>query len=215
MTTSELIDHVDGAVAKALAGESLMHADVLALHGFATPTQRRLVNNLTRMPGGCAYLEVGLYAGATFCAALSNNPDLLATGIENHSQDFSRSGIPEELAANFKRFQPDAFDANIIYADAFATLLPTEFPFDAYYFDGEHSEESQAKALPAFVDAMAPTFLYMVDDADWTPVNVGTCRGFDTLGDRVRIDRRWHLTDGRPDGPTWHNGVAIFACSKL
>src|SRR2546430_1499714 len=98
MTVDVLIRHVDDSISRALRHESYIDEGVLKITGFATGAQQRLGNNLCHLPKVAAnYLECGLYAGATFCAAINNNPDLHAVGIEDYSQPFGVEGIEVEL----------------------------------------------------------------------------------------------------------------------
>lgn len=216
MNVSQLIDHAEGAIAKALAGESLLDPEVLNIRGFSTPTQRRLANNLCRVPGGMHYLEVGLWHGGTFCAAMSNNPELTITGVENESQDFSEPGVWAILKANLAKYGGAPKRMNMIWAD-FKDAAPTiKGPIDCYFFDGEHGFANQAAALPTMLHAMADHFLFLVDDAAWTPVRDGTAEGFNRLKDKVKVEWSRYLSDGQaPDGPVWHNDVALYICSKI
>lgn len=87
---------------------------------------------------------------------------------------------------------------------------------DFYYFDGEHSFESQAEALPYFFPRLSDTFIFMVDDMNWTSVQAGTEAGFNALGKKVRIEKHWQLVGNKlQDDPIFWNGVGIFVCSKL
>jgi len=218
MTHTQLTAHVEDSIAKSLRHESHIDVGILSIKGFSTGVQRRLVNSLTRLPkDDPCYLEVGLYAGATFCAAINNNPRLTAVGVENFSQPFGDDTIRAQLENNFACYAGDALSAKLVNSDCWA--IPPEdlppLPVDVFYFDGEHSVESQAKALPHFIDQMADDFIFMVDDANWDTVRDGTAEGFAKLGSRVTVRREWLLSDPqRHDGPIWHNGVLLFVCSK-
>ncbi len=217
MISAELIAHVDDSIAKALRHESGIDESVLTLTGFSTGVMRRLMNNLCRLPkDDPAYLEIGLYAGATFCAAINNNPKLTAIGIEDFSQPFGRKNIREELENNIARYRHDACDVTIIDADCFVVSVPEQQVLDIFFYDGEHSVESQSKALPHFLDAMAPLFLFVIDDTNWKTVQDGTRAGFDALAGKVAINKTWVLTGAKAqDDPIWHNGMHLYACSKI
>jgi hypothetical protein len=209
MTADDLMLHVDESVAQAERGESNLDPSVLAIKGFSTVTQRHLVNNLASKLE--FYLEVGLFRGATFCAAVSGNPDLCAMGIEDFSQDFSQTDVEQDLIRNVKPFLSEK--VSLMIADCF-NYGASGKPCDFYYYDGNHSFESQARALPHFLGCMSDTFLYMVDDFDWPDVMAGTAAGMLRVSDKVREVQRRVLSDGRPDGPKWHNGIAVFIMEK-
>lgn len=217
MTPSILIQHVDDSIAKATRHQSWIDESVLSLTGFATGVMRRMVSNICHLPkANPAYLEVGLFGGATFCAAMSNNPTLTAIGVENFSQPFGKEGIRQELEANIEKYRLNARFAKLINSDCFTVrMAEIPLPIDVYYFDGEHSFESQAKALPYYFDALAPLFVFMVDDAHWSSVHEGTIAGFETLKDRVKIEKSWALDGVLPqDDPVFWNGMELFVCSK-
>lgn len=212
-----LTDHVTESIKLAIQGQSFIDDRVKAMRGFATRTQRHLVNNLARGPIA-TYLEVGLFAGATFCSAAINNTALHAFGIENGSQDFNsgQDVINGELTQNLAGLRKDR-DAKwkLYIGDCFQhqEKLPA---IDFYYYDGEHSEESQAKALPHFFDRMADEFIFMVDDTNWPFVAAGTEKGFKALEGILKIEERWHLQgQGIDSDPVWWNGVDIFVISKI
>jgi len=148
---------------------------------------------------------------------MNHNPKLTAIGIENMSQPFGKASVWDELIGNVFTYKTQAESCLLLNYDCFEiehSDIPV--PVDFYYFDGEHSKESQAKALPHYFDAMAPLFLFMVDDANWPSVREGTAEGFEALKDRVKIEHEWHLSGKQAqDDAVWHNGVAIYVCSKL
>lgn len=217
MTIEEYKVHVDLSIVRALRHDSAIDESVLALTGFSTGVMRRLVSNLAHLPKpNPVYLEIGLFAGASICAAMSNNPTLTAIGIDNFSQDFGRPEVRAELHTNFDRYSQGALAASLRDADCF-TVDPATLPkADIYFFDGEHSQDSQMRALPHFLPALNSPFIFIVDDSNWIPVSEGTRLGFQNLRKQVRIEHHRHLTGARPnDDPIWHNGVDIYVCSKL
>jgi hypothetical protein len=221
MTPSLLIEHVETSIAKALRHESFIDESILGLKGFSTGVMRRLFSNLAHLPkSDPIYLECGLYAGGTFCAAMNNNPRLKAIGVEDYSQDFGDHTIRRQLTDNFARYSLGTREAHLVYQDCFTIdliengNLEDGESVDMYFFDGEHSFESQAKALPAFIDVLSDVFLFIVDDASWVPVRDGTAAGFEELRDRVVVEKKFELRGEQPhDDPIWHNGVDIYVCS--
>lgn len=204
-------EHIDSAIERALRGESHLDPAVLDILGFATPTMRHMFNNLCHVEG-LTYLECGTYAGATFCAAVNNNPARVI-GIDNFSQAWHEGrDVAQEFFGNHARFSADPM-LFFYRADCFTTGLIIERRIDVFYFDGDHTREAQARALPHFVPALANTFLFIVDDYNWPDVRSGTEDGFRVLS--TRIVREWILKgEQSQDDPVWHNGVALFLCEK-
>lgn len=207
-------EHIDDSIARALRGESHLDPAVLDILGFATPTMRHMFNNLCQIEG-LTYLECGVYAGASFCAACSNN-NILPIGIDNFSQAWHEGrDIRAEFAANKARFCDAA--AIFIDSDCFAPgLLLREFvKRDIFFFDGDHARQAQAHALPHFFDHLSDTFLFIVDDYNWPDVMAGTDDGFATIGNKVSVIHSWILLGEKgQDDPVWHNGIALFLCTK-
>lgn len=208
------IEHVDDSIARALRGEAYFDPTVLDVLGFATATMRRMFSNLCHLKG-LTYLEVGTYAGATFCAAFNNNP-ISAIGIDNFCQTWNPGrDIKAEFMANRDRFAPSS---PFIEGDCFNPTILTSIGtgIDIFYFDGDHTREAQARALPHFINALADTFLFIVDDYNWPDVQSGTEDGLNAIADKVSVIRDWYLTgDVRQDDPVWHNGIALFLCQKI
>lgn len=216
MTKETLIAHVKQAIEKASAHASWIDASILDLNGFSTGVQRRLVNNLVHLPkADPVYLECGLWKGSSFCAAINNSPTLHAYGVEDFSQPFAQNNVKEELEANVERYKSGARSVTVFNADCFKLDLDKiDRPVDVFYFDGEHSYESQFNALRYYLYAMADLFVFMVDDFQWVPVSTGTRDSLESLKDSVTVEQEWILSDGVPDGPNYHNGVAVFVISK-
>lgn len=208
--------HIDESIARALRGESHLDPEVLQINGFSTPTMRHLFNNLCRMDG-IVYCEVGVFKGASFVAAFYNNV-IYAIGIDDFSQDFSQGDIKTALLANIERWNNKTGDVKFIESDCFAWAEASSARgfIDVLTYDGHHDTAPTAKALPAFFDLLADTFLFIVDDCSWSTVAEGSKQGFESLRDKVKIDREWKLYGARRnDDEIWHNGLALYLCSKI
>ena len=207
--------HIEDSIQNALEGKSNLTPEILAVRGFSTPTIRHLFNNLCNIENG-NYLEIGLFCGATFCSSF--NANTVSIGIENHSQDFSAGFdiVKKELEENFNKFSERAKDAHIFYEDCFEIKkLDYPFAFDIYFFDGFHSFETQAKALPHFLDNMADRFIWIVDDFNWDYVAAGTNAALEELKDKIEIEKAWVLRGHYlQNDPIWHNGAVIYLINK-
>lgn len=213
-------DHINNSIARALKGESGLDADVLKIHGFSTPTMRRLFNNLCNVDG-ILYCECGLYCGASFIAAINNNP-IRALGIEDFSQDFSRKGVRDEFYANLNKWRNSCERSiAIVEKDCFAVAedlrVNNSLGFiDVLFYDAHHDFVPTSRALPAFFDLLADTFIYIVDDFNWDSVSGGTQIGFNALIGRFKPIQQWTLSGKRrQDDKIWHNGVSLFLCEKI
>lgn len=216
---TELIvkSHIALSIKKALDGVSYLDPAVLKINGFATPTMRHLFSNLCHIDR-LTYLEIGTLCGATFVSAFNNNP-VHAIGVDNFTQPFDQTGVEGQLAENLSRFSPGVGgDVDFINHDCWKDpLFVVEHkPVDIYYYDGEHSYASQARALPAFFDKLADRFIHIVDDFQWDEVKAGTEDGLKSLVPYIKIEEEWHLNGERMhDDPIFWNGIAIYLCSKV
>lgn len=222
MTPTEIVSaHIDQSIARALKGESWLDPEVLKIHGFSTPTMRHLFNNLCHLED-IAYLEVGVFKGASFVAAFNNNP-IRAFGIDNFAQDFSQKGVRDQLADNLNRWKHTARAVQFVEDDCFevakrAECLSAEAHpgFDIFCYDGHHDFTPTSNALPSFFHLLADRFIFIVDDFHWDSVSSGVQMGFNALAGRVNVERQWTLSGNRAqDDKIWWNGLAIFACSKI
>lgn len=211
------VEHVDESIAFALRGSSHLDAAALDILGFATPTMRRMFSNLCHLDG-LKYLEVGTYCGATFVSAFNNNP-IHAIGIDNFSQTWNPGrDIKTDLLANKDRFvTPLTKSVRFFEGDCFNPELLSQIGsgVDIFYFDGDHTREAQARALPHFLDLLSDTFLFIVDDYNWPDVQSGTEDGLNTVAAKITVLRSRYLTGEKgQDDEIWHNGLAIFLCEK-
>lgn len=217
MTPDDYIAHVDESIAKALRHESYIDVEILSCTGFSTGVMRRLISNLAHLPiDEPVYAEAGLYAGASVCAAMNNNPTAHIYGIENFSQDFGNPTIREQLERNIERFRGGAKSVTIINTDFFSLDLSLiEHPVSCYYYDAHHNREYQAKALPFFLPALADTFIWIVDDNNWDSVRLGSADGIRECGNEIRVEKQWNLSGEKlQDDPIFWNGMAIYVISK-
>lgn len=208
--------HIANSIERALLGQSYLDPEILKINGFATATQRHLFSNLCHIEG-LTYLEIGTFCGATFVAAFNNNP-IHAIGVDDFTQPFEQTGVREQLEENLNLWKSSASMVTFIDHDCWQSpLLGLKHKaIDIFYYDGEHSFESQSKALPVFFHLLADRFIFIVDDFQWDDVARGTKLGFEALAGHVTIEKEWHLNGERMhDDPIWWNGVAIYLCSKV
>lgn len=206
------IEHITNAINKALANQSDINTDIYNVRGFSTPTMRRLFHELTNLER-CTYLEVGLYCGATFVSSF--NKGCFSIGIENFSQPFGVESVEWELKENVHRFLSNSEGVSLHNADCFLFDINQLPLIDIYFFDGEHSEESQAKALPYYLNALNDTFIFIVDDYNWESVRKGTEKGLAELSDKIEIVKDWKIRGlDAQDDEIWHNGVYVALINK-
>ena len=82
---SELPQLVRRALEQAIAGETKLIPEILAMPGMSGRCYRRFINNLVGFLPASGYLEVGSWTGSTLCSAIFGN-DVQAVAIDNWSE---------------------------------------------------------------------------------------------------------------------------------
>ena len=154
---------------------------------------------------GEAYVEVGVYHGASLIASMLGNEDKRFVGIDTFG---FRDGTLEDVEANLERFglpRPE-----LLVGDAFE-LVPggalDGVPIGVWYYDAAHDYDSQVGGLRIAEPLLAPGALVVVDDTDWERVD----RAMDDyLAGQPRA-RRILTIDGKSRGfPHWWEGMQVL-----
>lgn len=152
-----------------------------------------------------AYVEVGVFHGASLVAAMLGNEGRRFVGID--SFDF-RDATVEKVDQNLAHFglaRPE-----LLVGDVFE-LVPAgalgETPVGVWYHDALHTYEAGLKGLRLAEPWLAPGALLIVDDTDWEQV----ARAMDDyLAEQPRA-RRILTVDGRDRGfPQWWEGMQVL-----
>lgn len=200
----ELISHIELSIYRANASITKLPPEVLALPGMSSYCNRICLNELMSIPE-YRYLEVGCWKGSTAVSALYDNPFGYATLLDNFSE-FNDPSPEPELRDNLERFSSH-FQGKLSFRneDCFSARL--EGAHDVFFYDGNHSVESQCRAFLHFDHALAPLFIAVVDDWNWAEVREGTFRAFRELG--YKVLRQWDIFTPANGLGGWHNGFFI------
>jgi len=173
------------------------------VRGQTTQRMRWLLNRLVRLlPRDECYLEIGLFRGATFISALLDNMDATGYGCDHWQQYDSEV----EFRRNFERYRPRLGNATVYTADCFRIADRRHFrkPIGVYFYDGDHTEESQFRAVNVYGHLFADEVIVLVDDWNGPDIRHGTWRGVDSLRPRqVWFTELISLEN-------FHNGVGAF-----
>jgi predicted O-methyltransferase YrrM len=152
-----------------------------------------------------AYVEVGVFHGASLIAAMLGNEDRRFVGIDSFG---FRDASLEKVEQNLERF--GAPRPELLVGDAFE-LVPSGAlagsPVGVWYYDASHSYEAQLDGLRIAEPWLAPGALIIVDDTDWEQVE----RAMDDyLAEQPRA-RRILSIDGKDRGfPQWWEGMQVL-----
>ncbi|MGI9388094.1 MAG: glycosyltransferase family 92 protein, partial [Methyloligellaceae bacterium] len=211
----QLIAHVMDAFDIAETENSKLSEDVMALPGMCGRRNRHFLNALCAFEN-CRYLEIGSHKGASLSAAMYGN-EISAVAIDDWSQfDGSREAV---IAATSDL--TCGSELRLIEQDCF-TVDPAELgPFDVYYYDGDHSAESQARALERFYDCLDDRAVVVIDDWNWETVRQGTRRAMAKLDIPIIFEKEIFLPEADTAGmprhrgrDTWWNGIYVMIVDK-
>ncbi|HKX47431.1 MAG TPA: class I SAM-dependent methyltransferase [Gaiellaceae bacterium] len=157
------------------------------------------------LEGDEAYVEIGVFHGASLIAAMLGNEGKRFVGVDSFA---FRDASLEKVHANLARF--GLTPPEIVVGDAFE-LVPAgalqDVPIGIWYYDAAHSYEAQLEGLRIAEPLLVPGALVIVDDTDWDDV----ARAMDDyLADQPRA-RRILTLDGKSRGaPQWWEGMQVL-----
>ncbi|HET9460518.1 MAG TPA: class I SAM-dependent methyltransferase [Gaiellaceae bacterium] len=154
---------------------------------------------------GEAYVEVGVFHGASLVAAMLGNERRRFVGIDGFEfRDATLDGVERNLSAfGLPR-------AELLVGDVF-DLVPSGALLDVragvWYYDASHTYEAQLDGLRVAEGLLAPGALVIVDDTDWEQVE----RAMDDyLAEQPRA-RRILTIEGKDRGfPHWWEGMQVL-----
>jgi hypothetical protein len=203
------IERVERAIEKAESGETKLTDLQLKLHGMSSKKNRIFLNEI--IYPDTKYLEIGVWQGSTFISAMYNNKPDSAFAIDNFSQ----------FQGAFDKFYNNCFDNKIpeftfVNHDCF-TLVEYDKKniqdVNVYFYDGDHTEEDQRKALTYYLDNLAKYFIFIVDDWNHEPAKNGTKKGIEET--KIKVHKEWELTaHGNGDINGWWNGWYVAVMEK-
>jgi len=154
---------------------------------------------------GEAYVEIGVYHGASLIAAMLGNEGKRFIGIDSFG---FREASLEKVEANLTRYGLEV--PEIVVGDAFE-LVPAgalgQTRVGVWYYDAAHSFEAQVQGLRIAEPLLVPGALVIVDDTDWEDVE----RAMDAyLAEQPRA-RRVLTIEGKTRGaPQWWEGMQVL-----
>jgi predicted O-methyltransferase YrrM len=152
-----------------------------------------------------AYVEIGVFHGASLIAAMLGNEGKRFVGIDSFA---FRDASLDRVHANLARF--DLVSPEIVVGDAFE-LVPTgalgDVSIGVWYYDAAHSYEAQLEGLRIAEPLLVSGALVIVDDTDWDDV----ARAMDDYIVEQPRARRLLTVDGKSRGaPQWWEGMQVL-----
>jgi predicted O-methyltransferase YrrM len=181
-------------------------AVVETVPNLATENTLALINlAASLLDPGEAYVEVGVYHGASLISAMLGNDGKRFIGVDRFSfRDASLEGVE----ANLERFglpRPE-----LLVGDVFE-LVPNGaldgVPIGVWYYDAAHDYESQVEGLRIAEPHLAPGALLIVDDTDWERVERAM---HDYLAEQPRARRILTIEGSSRGVPQWWEGMQVL-----
>lgn len=184
--------------------------DVLALDGFSSAENRRILNaEVARVPNA-RILEVGSYKGSTAAAMCWGNRVQSIHMVDNHSEF---GDTRAELAGIVDLFNLPATLHDLNYFGPLPANVFDGTTFNVYLYDGPHTEDHHARELAVALPHLEREFLYMVDDFSWPEVRRGWERGIAENGVTLlsHLEYTSHTTN---DADGYWNGLMVARCRQ-
>ena len=196
------------------------------VEGLTSPRVRHFLNNLCSQEGA-VYLEVGVYAGSTFCAAVQNNDMVAAYANDNWSQpnlqparedlelaleDVTVDTFVNNLQENITTESLD-FDIQVLNGDS-SGLGKKDFKQDVniIFYDGDNDPMKMIEFYTNMMTFTQDVFTLVVDDAN-VEKNVETTKQFiEYNGLKILYERE--LLNDQEDDSMWWNGLYVVVVSK-
>ncbi|HEY8617299.1 class I SAM-dependent methyltransferase [Phenylobacterium sp.] len=211
-----LVDAVAKAFDEAREEKGKLVDYVLDIQGMSGRKFRYFLNNVIGYVSNPRYLEIGSWAGSTFCSAIFGNT-LKATAIDNWSLF---GGPVQHFFMNLANCGGLNARTSVLFEDFRKVDYKALGKFNVYLFDGPHEYQDQYDALTYAWESLTDEFVFIVDDWNWEAVRNGTMDAIRDLGLEVmhQIEVRTTLDNSHPavggKESDWHNGYFISVLRK-
>jgi predicted O-methyltransferase YrrM len=154
---------------------------------------------------GEAYVEVGVFHGASLAAAMLGNEDRRFVGIDSFEFRDATLDAGERNLAAFRLPRPELHVGDVFELVPGGVL--DDLRAGVWYYDAVHTYDAQLDGLRVAEPLLASGALVIVDDTDWTEVE----RALDDyLSEQPRV-RRILTIGGRDRGfPQWWEGMQVL-----
>jgi hypothetical protein len=212
----DIIKHLEKSINNAQLNRSKLPKEILDCGGFSSSKIRHLLNNILELPDS-NYLEVGVFMGSTFVSALYKNSLNSAYAVDNWSEFNDYGDIKTIFKTTCEKF--DLKNYEFFEEDCFKMdLSKIKNKINIYFYDGNHDESNQYKALKYFYPVLADEFIFMVDDFDsydakWAEVERGTRHAIKNCNLNVLFEKHLYSL-GRNNADSWWNGFFVSYLKK-
>lgn len=206
------VETVQGYIDAIEAGDRTPLPEITGEFAHSSYKVRRLLNLLVTNIA-THYLEIGIRVGSTFIPAIYGN-NTKATCIDNWSEGLATR---VNFEANLREYNLLNRRAKIIEQDCWkvnrSNIIRHGGKVNVYFYDADHSIESQYKAVDYYLPVLEDRFILVIDDANWEAPRMETARAL--KDNDVRIIKEWLLPGPFNGGPDeWWNGLLVIIGEK-
>jgi hypothetical protein len=215
---SDLASAVQKSFQIALQNQREIDSGVYEVGGFCGRKFRLFLNTLIATIDDARYLEIGIYQGATFCAAISGNA-VRAVGIDDWCWDKGQR-LGSLFFANLSKHHSFATRVSILEQDFRSVDFSSIGSFNVMFYDGSHSEQDQYDGVCAPLKALDNEAVVIVDDWNLEEVRRGTMRAINDSQLRISyaLEVRTSFDNTVPafsgGHSDWHNGTYVAVVDK-
>lgn len=217
------VKHVIDSIDKSAQGISNFVAEGYPVPGLTSDRVRHFLNNLCQVENA-VYMEVGVYVGSTFFAALQGNhikayavDHFRSTDIspELNQMPWAPSGDPKTDFISYAQEYQGKSAVKLLDKDCRSVLesdIHPEYKPNIIFYDGDHDYRIQFDFLNTSLDYLQDTFILVIDDANIESAIAST-------NDFIRINKLGILYEKKilnqvEDSTQWWNGLYILVLKK-
>jgi len=189
--------------------------------GLSSHRVRHLLNYVCSHKN-ITYLEVGVYHGSTFCAAIQNN-ELNAYAVDTWEEpklqpyidgklSFKSNCSSEVFQKNLKNYIGNNKVKTINKKAELVDSSDVEDKVDFIFYDGSHQLQDQKLVLNNLLNLTNDTFLLLVDDANFDGVVDASEQFVKENNLKVLFERK--LLHDIEDDTMWWNGLHMMVLQK-
>lgn len=209
---NHLISHCEKSFLSSEKNESKLNNDILSMKGMSGIKTRHLYNNICSLENS-NYLEIGTWMGSSFISATFNNK-INAVVIDNWAEF---NGSKEQFFKNVEvycGYKPNNFIESDCFSVDLNIIKEKVGLIDIFMYDGNHSRESQKRAITYYYPILSKNSIIIIDDFSYPIVYEGTYDGFKESGLNVRHSIIKECYSEKGGDATYWNGVGVFVCEK-
>lgn len=223
----DLISIVNDAVKRAELNDSQLpeiFPDTRTEYSLSGFKGRALLNNICNNLG-IRYLEIGSYAGSTFCSALYNNSiDATTVDIWERFIEQPRAGIVKNLFFERVKKYQGSNRIKIVEENIYDFATPEKIgtDYNVFFFDGDHTAQATEMAMIMTNSCMTKEFIFICDDYAMVTTRKGVADGISEMGYEVLYDKElgnvqpydWYKNKADMSQPDWWCNYYIAVMRK-